>query len=73
MLELLELRAETVAEPDGRNFVLDRLITPRFLGTIPWPRLQRFPRYLKAMQVRAERWATTRSRVAPASNRVSCP
>ena len=37
---------------------LDRLITPRFLATVPWSRLQNFPRYLKALQIRAERWAT---------------
>src|SRR5690606_9199024 len=37
---------------------LNRLIAPRFLSAVAWQHLQNFPRYLKAMQVRAERWAT---------------
>ena len=32
VLELTDLLAETVAEPDGRKFVLDRLITPNTVG-----------------------------------------
>ncbi|MGZ8900539.1 MAG: ATP-dependent RNA helicase HrpA, partial [Limisphaerales bacterium] len=37
---------------------LNCLIAPRFLATVPWPHLQQFSRYLKAMQIRAERWST---------------
>jgi ATP-dependent helicase HrpA len=37
---------------------LNRLVPARFLSTVPWKRLQQFPRYLKALQIRAERWAT---------------
>src|SRR5690348_9480907 len=32
VLELLDLLAGTLAEPDGRSFVLDRLITPNIVG-----------------------------------------
>jgi ATP-dependent helicase HrpA len=37
---------------------LNRLVPPRFLAVVPWERLQHVPRYLKALQIRAERWAT---------------
>jgi ATP-dependent helicase HrpA len=34
---------------------LAALIRPRFLESVPFPRLQQFPRYLKSMLMRAER------------------
>jgi ATP-dependent helicase HrpA len=59
--EILKRRQEILLAKKpypGMRQDLDRLVTPRFLATVPWPRLQNFPRYLKALQVRAERWAT---------------
>jgi ATP-dependent helicase HrpA len=59
--EVLRRRQEillTKKQYPGMVQDLNRLMPPRFLETIPWPNLQHLPRYLKAMQVRAERWAT---------------
>jgi ATP-dependent helicase HrpA len=59
--EILRRRQEillTKKQYPGMRQDLDRLVPPRFLAVIPWPRLQQFPRYLKALQMRAERWAT---------------
>ena len=36
---------------------LAKLLPPRFLANASWERLQQFTRYLKAMRMRAERWA----------------
>ena len=36
---------------------LQSLLPPRFLATVPWSQLQHFPRYLRAMMIRAERCA----------------
>jgi ATP-dependent helicase HrpA len=59
--EVLRRRQEillTKKQYPGMLQDLNRLMPPRFLETIPWPNLQHLPRYLKAMQIRAERWAT---------------
>jgi ATP-dependent helicase HrpA len=42
----------------GMHQDLGRLVSARFLAAVPWSRLQQFPRYVKALQIRAERWTT---------------
>ncbi|HVK58754.1 MAG TPA: DUF3418 domain-containing protein, partial [Candidatus Kapabacteria bacterium] len=59
--EILRRRQEillTKKQYPGMLQDLNRLVPPRFLSVIPWSRLQHFSRYLKALQIRAERWGT---------------
>ena len=57
--EILALRQEllTHAEPyAGLAREVVALVPPDFLRTTPYPQLAHFPRYLKAMKQRADRW-----------------
>ncbi len=57
--EILSLRQELLVLPKpypGLEADLAALIPPNFLRTTPYPQLAHFPRYLKAMKLRAERW-----------------
>jgi ATP-dependent helicase HrpA len=64
--EILALRQELVTHPEpytGLAREVIALIPPDFLRTTPYPQLAHFPRYLKAMKQRADRW-----RKAPAKD-----
>ena len=57
--EILTLRQRLLVHPhpyEGMEKDLHSLITPDFLRAIPYPHLAHLPRYLKAMEIRAERW-----------------
>jgi ATP-dependent helicase HrpA len=57
--EILTLRQALLVHPNpyrGQGPELEALITPDFLRTTPYEQLAHFPRYLKAMRVRADRW-----------------
>lgn len=59
--EILRRRQEillTKKQYPGMLQDLNQLVPPRFISAVPWERLQQFPRYLKALQIRAERWVT---------------
>ncbi|WP_048441042.1 ATP-dependent RNA helicase HrpA [Caenimonas sp. SL110] len=43
---------------------LQRLMPKRFLAATPWPQLQHFPRYLKAITLRLEKWRADPARDA---------
>jgi ATP-dependent helicase HrpA len=49
---------------------LARLVPPRFLATTPLPRVRHLPRYLKAMQIRAERAAVNPAKDLEKSRRI---
>jgi ATP-dependent helicase HrpA len=57
--EILTLRQTLLVQP-GAHAGLDRdlaaLLPPDFLRTTPYAQLPHFPRYLKGMKLRAERW-----------------
>jgi ATP-dependent helicase HrpA len=56
--EILTLRLELQVIPDAPPSFADdlaALVSPEFLRTTPYARLALFPRYLKAMKLRAER------------------
>ncbi|MEY4940080.1 MAG: hypothetical protein RIQ93_1815 [Verrucomicrobiota bacterium] len=57
--EILSVRQELLVHPKpygGLEADLAALIPPDFLGGTPYAQLAHFPRYLKAMKLRAERW-----------------
>jgi ATP-dependent helicase HrpA len=57
--EILTLRQALLVHPTppaGLDRDLDALIPAGFLRLTPYPQLAHFPRYLKAMKVRADRW-----------------
>jgi ATP-dependent helicase HrpA len=57
--EILTLRLALLVHPQpysGLGPELAALITPDFLQTTPYAQLANFPRYLKAMRLRADRW-----------------
>ncbi len=57
--EILGLRQTLLVHPQpypGLEDELRALLPPDFLARIPYPRLSHLPRYLKARQVRADRW-----------------
>jgi ATP-dependent helicase HrpA len=57
--EILTLRQALMvqpAAPAGLDRDLAALLPPDFLRTTPYAQLPHFPRYLKAMKLRAERW-----------------
>jgi ATP-dependent helicase HrpA len=57
--ETLSLRQSLLVHPQpypGHEQDLGSLIPPEFLRTTPYPQLAHFPRYLKAMKLRADRW-----------------
>jgi ATP-dependent helicase HrpA len=57
--EILSLRQSLLVVPrpyPGLGPELAQLIPPDFLRTTPWPQLAHFPRYLRAMLLRTERW-----------------
>jgi ATP-dependent helicase HrpA len=57
--EILTLRLALLVHPHpygGLGPELAALITPEFLQTTPYEQLVHFPRYLKAMRLRADRW-----------------
>jgi len=57
--EILTLRLALLVHPQpygGLGPELAALITPDFLQTTPYDQLANFPRYLKAMRLRADRW-----------------
>jgi ATP-dependent helicase HrpA len=51
----ITLQVHTLPYP-GLSSDLDSLINPYFIKNVPFERLQHFPRYLKGMQLRADRW-----------------
>jgi ATP-dependent helicase HrpA len=57
--EILELRQALLVHPQPFGKLardLADLVSPRFLRDVPFGQLQHFPRYLKAMIARADRW-----------------
>jgi ATP-dependent helicase HrpA len=57
--EILEQRQALLVHPTpygGLGPELRALVAPEFLRTTPYAQLAHFPRYLKAMKVRADRW-----------------
>jgi ATP-dependent helicase HrpA len=57
--EIMAARQELLVQPKpyaGLDADLAALIPPDFLRTTPYAQLAHFPRYLKAMRLRAERW-----------------
>ncbi len=57
--EILSLRQDLLVAPKpyaGMETDLAALIPPHFLRATPYAQLAHFPRYLKAMKLRAERW-----------------
>jgi ATP-dependent helicase HrpA len=57
--EILALRQAVMIQPNappGAERDLATLLPPDFLRTTPYAQLAHFPRYLKAMKLRAERW-----------------
>jgi len=57
--EILTLRQALLVHPNpyrGQGPELAALIPNDFLGVTPYERLAHFPRYLKAMKLRADRW-----------------
>ncbi len=57
--EILALRQAVMIQPNappGAERDLAALLPPDFLRTTPYAQLAHFPRYLKAMKLRAERW-----------------
>jgi len=57
--EILGLRQTLLVQPHphaGLERDLAALLPPDFLRTTPYTQLPHFPRYLKAMRLRAERW-----------------
>ena len=57
--EILNLRLILLVHPQpypGLSKDLENLITPDFIHTVSYDRLQHFPRYLKGMSIRADRW-----------------
>jgi ATP-dependent helicase HrpA len=57
--EVLDLRSQLLVIKDGYSGLerdVNELVTRDFLRTTPLERLRHFPRYLKAMKLRSERW-----------------
>jgi ATP-dependent helicase HrpA len=57
--EIMAARQELLVQPKpyaGLDADLAALIPPDFLRTTPYAQLAHFPRYLKAMKLRADRW-----------------
>jgi ATP-dependent helicase HrpA len=57
--EILELRQALLVHPqpyEGLGHDVARLLPADFLAVTPYPQLAHFPRYLKAMRLRADRW-----------------
>lgn len=57
--EILALRQALLVHPHpyrGQGPELAALLAPNFLATTPFEQLTHFPRYLKAMRLRADRW-----------------
>jgi ATP-dependent helicase HrpA len=57
--EILDLRSELLVFKDGYPGLerdVNELVSPDFLRATPLERLRHFPRYLKAMKLRSERW-----------------
>ncbi len=57
--EILTLRQALLVHPTppaGQDRDLAALLAPDFLRTTPYAQLAQFPRYLKAMRLRADRW-----------------
>jgi ATP-dependent helicase HrpA len=57
--EILTARSSLLVHPDpppGLQRDVERLVPPDFLRTTPFGQLAQFPRYLKAMALRAGRW-----------------
>jgi len=49
------------------------LLPADFLAVTPWPRLAHFPRYLRAMEMRADRWRQNAARDAERAQRIAPP
>jgi ATP-dependent helicase HrpA len=57
--EILDLRSELLVFKEGYPGLekdVNELVAPHFLATTPLEQLRHFPRYLKAMKLRSERW-----------------
>jgi ATP-dependent helicase HrpA len=57
--EIFALRQTLLVDPrpyPGMEADLAQLVPPHFLRTTPFPQLAHFPRYLRAMKARADRW-----------------
>jgi ATP-dependent helicase HrpA len=61
--KIKDSKNETEAAADAAQ-QLARLVPKRFLTTTPYPQLQHFPRYLKAITLRLEKWRADPARDA---------
>jgi ATP-dependent helicase HrpA len=72
--DILTLRQELVNHPQeypGMAGDLAALLPPDFIAATPFPRLEHFPRYLKAMKLRADRWMQNPTRDAERAKRLT--
>ena len=72
--EILTLRQELLVHPGeypGMAGDLAALLPPDFIAATPFPQLAHFPRYLKAMKLRADRWKDNPARDAERAKRLS--
>jgi len=72
--EILTLRQELVNHPQeypGLAGELAALLPPDFIVATPFPQLAQFPRYLKAMKLRADRWKENAVRDAERAKRLA--
>ncbi|WP_156469223.1 DUF3418 domain-containing protein [Cephaloticoccus primus] len=57
--EVLRLRQELLVHPTpyaGLSADLAHLLPPDFMRRVTWPQLAQFPRYLRGLRLRADRW-----------------
>ncbi|HTG45369.1 MAG TPA: DUF3418 domain-containing protein, partial [Verrucomicrobiae bacterium] len=72
--QILRLRQEILLSKKqypGMLQDLKTLLPSRFLASVPWPRLREYPRYLKAILVRAERAAVNPLKDAEKARQIS--
>ena len=72
--EILTLRQGLLIHPqpyEGLEKDLASLVPPDFLRAMPYARLSHLPRYLKAMQIRAERWRKNPAKDAERSRQLA--
>jgi len=72
--EILTLRQELVNHPGeypGLAADLAALLPSDFIAAMPFPQLAHFPRYLKAMKLRADRWKDNAARDAERAKRLA--
>ena len=72
--EILSLRQSLLVQPNappGLDRDLAALLPPDFLRTTPYAQLAHFPRYLKAMKLRAERWRQNPAKDAERASQIA--